>query len=81
MTSLPHPFIPAKEELHLAAVRRPSSVVRRPWSAVRGPPREATMPIMTEDMKRVVREQKVGFIATVCPDGTPNLSSKGRTNV
>ena len=28
------------------------------------------MGILTEDMKRVVREQKLVFIATVCPDGT-----------
>ena len=28
-----------------------------------------------------VRKQKLGFIATVCPDGTPNLSPKGTTNV
>ena len=32
-------------------------------------------------MKRVVSEQKLGFIATVCPDGTPNLSPKGTTEV
>jgi predicted pyridoxine 5'-phosphate oxidase superfamily flavin-nucleotide-binding protein len=37
------------------------------------------MGILTEDMKRVVREQRFGFIATVCPDGTPNLSPKGTT--
>ena len=36
---------------------------------------------LTEDMKRVVEEQKLGFIATVCPDGTPNLSPKGTTTV
>ncbi|HEX2174262.1 MAG TPA: pyridoxamine 5'-phosphate oxidase family protein [Dehalococcoidia bacterium] len=39
------------------------------------------MGILTEDMKRVVREQKLGFVATVCPDGTPNLSPKGTTAV
>jgi uncharacterized protein len=39
------------------------------------------MGILTDDMKRVVREQKLGFIATVCPDGTPNLSPKGTTAV
>jgi len=33
------------------------------------------------DMKRVVREQGLGFVATVCPDGTPNLSPKGTTDV
>jgi predicted pyridoxine 5'-phosphate oxidase superfamily flavin-nucleotide-binding protein len=39
------------------------------------------MPILTDDMKRVVREQGLGFVATVCPDGTPNLSPKGTTTV
>ena len=34
-------------------------------------------PILTPDMKRVVREQRLGFVATVCSDGTPNLSPKG----
>lgn len=37
--------------------------------------------ILTEDMRRVVREQRLGFVATVCPDGTPNLSPKGTTAV
>ncbi len=39
------------------------------------------MGILTDDMKRVVSEQRLGFIATVCPDGTPNLSPKGTTAV
>ncbi|HKV44311.1 MAG TPA: pyridoxamine 5'-phosphate oxidase family protein [bacterium] len=39
------------------------------------------MGILTEEMKRVVREQRLGFVATVCPDGTPNLSPKGTTAV
>ena len=39
------------------------------------------MPILTDDMKRVVHEQGLGFVATVCPDGTPNLSPKGTTSV
>jgi uncharacterized protein len=39
------------------------------------------MGILTEDMKRVVNEQQLGFVATVCPDGTPNLSPKGTTAV
>src|SRR5512134_109433 len=38
-------------------------------------------PILTPDMKRVVGEQRLGFVATVCPDGTPNLSPKGTTAV
>ncbi len=39
------------------------------------------MGILTEDMQRVVNEQRLGYIATVCPDGTPNLSPKGTTAV
>jgi uncharacterized protein len=39
------------------------------------------MGILTEDMKRVVNEQQLGFIATICPDSTPNLSPKGTTAV
>jgi predicted pyridoxine 5'-phosphate oxidase superfamily flavin-nucleotide-binding protein len=31
----------------------------------------------TADMKRVVTEQRLAYVATVCPDGTPNLSPKG----
>src|SRR2546430_10459593 len=37
--------------------------------------------VLDDDMKRVVREQRLGFVATVCPDGTPNLSPKGTTAV
>ena len=39
------------------------------------------MGILTDDMKRVVREQRLGYIATVCPDGTPNLSPKATMRV
>lgn len=39
------------------------------------------MGILTDDMQRVVREQRLGFVATVCPDGTPNLSPKGTLTV
>ena len=39
------------------------------------------MGILTEDMKRLVDEQQLGFCATVCPDGSPNLSPKGSTRV
>ena len=39
------------------------------------------MGILNDDMQRVVRQQRFGFIATVCPDGTPNLSPKGTTAV
>ena len=39
------------------------------------------MGILTDDMRRMVEEQQLGFIATVCSDGTPNLSPKGTTAV
>ena len=35
------------------------------------------MPVLTDEMKRIVAEQKLGFVASVCADGTPNLSPKG----
>jgi predicted pyridoxine 5'-phosphate oxidase superfamily flavin-nucleotide-binding protein len=37
--------------------------------------------VLTDEMKRVVREQRLGFYATVCEDGSPNLSPKGTTFV
>ena len=39
------------------------------------------MGTINEEMKRVVGEQRLGFMATVCADGTPNLSPKGLTFV
>jgi predicted pyridoxine 5'-phosphate oxidase superfamily flavin-nucleotide-binding protein len=36
---------------------------------------------LTADMKRVVLDQRLGFVATVTPDGKPNLSPKGTTIV
>ncbi len=37
--------------------------------------------MLSADMRRMVEEQRLGFAATVCPDGTPNLSPKGTTAV
>jgi predicted pyridoxine 5'-phosphate oxidase superfamily flavin-nucleotide-binding protein len=37
--------------------------------------------VLDDDMKRVVREQRLGYVASVRPDGTPNLSPKGTTAV
>jgi predicted pyridoxine 5'-phosphate oxidase superfamily flavin-nucleotide-binding protein len=37
--------------------------------------------VLDEDMQRVVSEQRLGYVASVCPDGTPNLSPKGTTAV
>jgi predicted pyridoxine 5'-phosphate oxidase superfamily flavin-nucleotide-binding protein len=39
------------------------------------------MGILTGDMKRLIEEQKLAFHATVCPDGSPNLSPRGSTRV
>ena len=37
--------------------------------------------MITNEIIEFVQKQKLGFIATVCPDGTPNLSPKGTTKV
>lgn len=39
------------------------------------------MGILTPEIQEFVRTQKLGFVATVCPDGSPNLSSKGTTTI
>jgi len=39
------------------------------------------MAILTQQIKEFVKQAKLGFVATVCPDGTPNLSPKGTTTV
>jgi hypothetical protein len=39
------------------------------------------MGILAEDMRRVVREERLAYVATVCADGTPNLSPKATTTV
>lgn len=37
--------------------------------------------MLTEEMRRLVHTERLGFVATVCADGTPNLSPKGTTDV
>lgn len=39
------------------------------------------MTTLTGDMRRMVEHQRLGFVATVSPDGTPNLSPKGTVAV
>lgn len=39
------------------------------------------MGILTEEMQGLVRRIRLAYVATVCPDGTPNLSPKGTTTV
>ncbi len=39
------------------------------------------MGVLTQEIKEFVKQAKLGFVATVCPDGTPNLSPKGTTTV
>lgn len=39
------------------------------------------MALLTDDMKRLIGEQRLGFFATVGEDGSPNLSPKGSTYV
>ena len=33
--------------------------------------------MLTDDMKRIIAEQRLGFVATATSDGTPNVSPKG----
>src|SRR5262245_33109676 len=33
--------------------------------------------MLTADMKRIIEEQRLGFVATAALDGTPNVSPKG----
>jgi len=40
-----------------------------------------TPPILTPEIQQFVREQRLGFVATVGADGRPNLSPKGTTTV
>ena len=39
------------------------------------------MTLLTDDMRRIVREQRLAFVATTCPDGSPNVSPKGTIDV
>jgi uncharacterized protein len=68
-------------ELIAEAVRQDRNT--RAWSgaAVAASSGDNDAMMLTGDMKRVVLEQRLGFVATVCPDGTPNLSPKGTTTI
>ena len=37
--------------------------------------------MITEKIGKFVSQQKLGFVATVSPNGTPNLSPKGTISV
>jgi uncharacterized protein len=39
------------------------------------------MPLLSEAMKRLVHEQRLGYVATISPDGTPSVSPKGSLTV
>ena len=39
------------------------------------------MSILTSVMQQAIAEQRLIFAATVCPDGSPNLSPKGTAMV
>jgi uncharacterized protein len=50
---------------------------RRRLKLRHGVAREEASVVLDEDMQRVVREQRIGYVASVCRDGAPNLSPKG----
>ena len=58
-----------------------ASIVPKAILPLSGIPGLQSMGILTEAMKQLVEEQRLGFVATVCPDGTANLSPKGTTAV
>ena len=35
------------------------------------------MPQITDEIKNLLSSQKLGYVATICPDNTPNVSPKG----
>lgn len=39
------------------------------------------MGVLTNEMQDFVNEQRLAFVATICADGSPNLSPKGTTAV
>jgi predicted pyridoxine 5'-phosphate oxidase superfamily flavin-nucleotide-binding protein len=39
------------------------------------------MGLITNEMKELIEQQKLGYVATVSPDNTPNLSPKGTLSV
>jgi uncharacterized protein len=39
------------------------------------------MPVLTEPMMALVRRQRLGYVASVTPDGTPKVSPKGSLTV
>ena len=39
------------------------------------------MGLITNEMKKLIEKQKLGYVATVSPDNTPNLSPKGTLTV
>ena len=39
------------------------------------------MGLITNEMKELIEKQKLGYVATVSPDNTPNLSPKGTLSV
>jgi uncharacterized protein len=41
----------------------------------------STVGLITPEMRRIVEEQRLGFAATICEDGTANLSPKGTVTV
>ncbi|WP_277829520.1 pyridoxamine 5'-phosphate oxidase family protein [Speluncibacter jeojiensis] len=40
-----------------------------------------TGPVIDDDMRMIVEDARLSFVATVCPDGSPNLSPKGSMRV
>jgi hypothetical protein len=62
----------------VGAAGRPDCFRARTVTRSNNRSRGDSLVMLRDDMKRVVEEQRLGYAATVCPDGTPNLSPRGR---
>lgn len=67
----------AKPEIALAAIAVRDLAMDIAFGVASALTRDKNGVVLDEDMRRVVGEQRLGFVATVCPDRTPNLSPKG----
>jgi len=76
----------AIEETRRAVLDQADAKAASSKGAARGPPTPARRArvqqhmrpkMLTPDMKRIVEEQRLGFVATSALDGTPNVSPKG----
>jgi hypothetical protein len=75
------PYFPLPPSLCYTWKRKSQQAPRVRPGRNRGKWTMSTSVKLTADMQRILNEQRLGFVASVCEDGTPNLSPKGTTAV